>query len=101
MNRAVPFDALFTDKAQALATIRKPFCDTPDKERAKRRGGELGTAADWSTQCPGFADHITLAFAKPVGGNFRRIARYIPADTTGQLVEGRVTLHPLLPKTQK
>src|SRR3546814_6696336 len=91
MNRAVPFDALFTDKAQALATIRKPFCDTLDKERAKRRGGELGTADDWSTQCPGFAEHITLAFAKPVDGTFGRIAVYFPVAIAGARSEEKTS----------
>src|SRR3546814_1878055 len=48
-------------------------------------------ADDWSTQCPGFADHITLAFAKPVDGTFGRIAVYIPADIAGAHAEGSYT----------
>ncbi|HVI98782.1 MAG TPA: DUF4163 domain-containing protein [Sphingomonas sp.] len=97
-NRAVPFDALFTDKTKALATIRKPFCDTLNKERAKRRGGELGTADDWSTRCPEFKDHITLAFAKPVNGTFSRIGVYIPADIAGAHAEGSYTYDLAIPK---
>src|SRR3546814_10675751 len=55
-------------------------------------------ADDWSTQCPGFADHITLAFAKPVDGTFGRIAVYIPADIAGAHAEGSYTFALFIPK---
>lgn len=97
-NRPVPFAAMFTDTAKALATIRKPFCDTLNEERAKRRGGTVGELDDWSTRCPDYDDHVTLAFAHPVGGTFGRIAVFIPADIAGAHAEGNYTYELFIPE---
>lgn len=94
----ISFDALFTDKAKALATIRKQFCDTLDRERAKRRGGTVGDLGDWSTRCPPFDKYITLAFGHPVGGKFGRVAVYIPADIAGAHAEGSYDFELYIPK---
>ncbi|MCM8731733.1 PdaC/SigV domain-containing protein [Hephaestia sp. GCM10023244] len=97
-NRAVPFDALFTDKAKALAAIRTPFCDALNKERATRRGGSVGTADDWSTQCPAFDDQITLAFASPASDTFSRIAVSIPSIVAGPHSEGNYLFDIAIPR---
>ncbi|GGO91843.1 DUF4163 domain-containing protein [Stakelama pacifica] len=94
----VAFGDLFTDKDEALATIRKPFCDTLDKMRLKRRGGPMGEPGDYFNRCPDFGDAITLAPAKTVGGKFARIGVWIPADVAGSHAEGSYEYDLVIPK---
>ncbi|MBW4330148.1 DUF4163 domain-containing protein [Stakelama sp. CBK3Z-3] len=93
----VSFGDLFTDKDKALATIRQPFCDTLNRERAKRRGGE-GIGSGWETECPPFDKMITLAPARTVGGKFARIGVWIPADVAGSHAEGSYSFDLVIPK---
>ena len=92
------FGDLFTDKDKALATIRKPFCDTLDRMRFKRRGEPIGQPGDYFNRCPEFDDTITLAPAKTVGGKFAKIGVWIPADVAGSHAEGSYDYDLVIPQ---
>ncbi|WNO53901.1 DUF4163 domain-containing protein [Stakelama saccharophila] len=103
--REIPFDALFTDRAAALATVRDDFCAKLDKARADKRGislAELKKSTDDTmesfTACPEFDEKIPVAFTHPVGGKFGRITFIVPPYIAGPYAEGDYTLDLMIPK---
>lgn len=77
-ERRVPFSALFTDQAAALATIRPSFCSAFADARARKLGRQTGTY-----ECPRF-DQVTLAPTRTVGGKFGRIGAWVAAGTQAE-----------------
>ena len=98
-DREVTLDALFTDKAKALATMRTAYCRALDQQRAERRGTagvetKLGGEFD---ACPPF-DQLTVAPSGNVGGKFSRIAIVADPYVAGPWAEGAYEVELLIPK---
>ncbi len=96
-RRRIAFGDLFTNRTKALETVSKPFCDTLDGQRRKRRGQAM-TGDDFFTRCPPFDETVTLTFTNVVGGKFGRLGVYIPADVAGAHAEGNYTFDLVIPK---